>query len=498
MPDALRLDIENLVSTDERFRLQSSNDTLSDSEIVNRLALLATGDYIACISSSDCLDPSALFWIAQAQGQIKNCAVIYSDEDRIARDGTRNSPYFKPQFNYELLLSHNVLGSFTVFNRDLWTRLDGLDTSLASDSLYDLIFRAFEVVGANGFVHVPRILNHVAGLKGRDTADKEIVARHLRRTGRSGDVFRVEEASGYNRVRYTLPELLPLVTIIIPTRDRVDILKICVDSVLQSTTYKNFEIIIIDNGSEESKTFAYFETLPSPKVRVLRDNKPFNFSALNNDAVSVAWGDYVCLMNNDIEILTPGWLEEMMSFAIQPDIGCVGARLWYPDETIQHAGVLIGFHGVAGHMHKFTKRGKTGYADRIILHQSLSAVTAAVMLVKKALYEEVGGFDESLAVAFNDVDFCLKLRNAGYRNIYTPYAEMIHYESASRGAEDSPEKKAREALEIGIIKARYGESLLEDPAYNPNLSLVSEDLSLAFPPRVKGLPEILKAKKSTF
>ncbi len=479
------------IAGDDRFQVEDLPKDATAGAAFNRLAAHGASQFVCAVGARDILDPAALFRIAAALKADPSAQVLYGDEDRVDERDTRSRPLFKPQFNYELMLSYDLTGDVTVFSRDLVTRLNGFDPALGEDAVYDLCLRAAEVCGAGAVHHVPHILNHVYGTAPRPAPDADIVRRHLARTGRAGEVTRHPEVAGYNRVRFALPQPLPLVTLIIPTRDRVELLRMAVDSILAKTTYAAFEIIIVDNGSVEAETLTYFDGLTDSRVRVLRDPRPFNFSALNNGAVAVARGDYVCLVNNDIEILTPDWLEEMMSFATQPDVGCVGARLWYPDGTLQHGGVLVGFHGVAGHMHKFLPRGDSGYGDRAALHQSLSAVTAAVLLVKKSIYEAVGGFDESLAVAFNDVDFCLKVRDAGYRNIYTPFAEMNHHESASRGTEDSPEKKLRERREIDIIKTRYGESLMWDPAYNPNLTLYLEDLSLAFPPRARTVRQML-------
>ncbi len=269
----------------------------------------------------------------------------------------------------------------------------------------------------------------------------------------------------------------------IPTRDRADLLGPCIDSILKRSSYPNFEIIIIDNGSVEPATTQLFTRLPTDRVRVVWDDSPFNFSALNNHGARVAKGEILCLMNNDIEVLTPDWLEEMVSFAHRDEIGCVGARLWYPSGFLQHAGVITGVGGVAGHAHLNLLRGDRGYFNRAVLHQSFSVVTAACLLVRQAVFEQVGGLDESLAVAYNDVDFCLRVREAGYRNVWTPYAEMVHYESATRGYETTPAKRARLEQEMTLLRQRWGEQLFNDPAYSPNLNLKKPDFAYAFPPR---------------
>lgn len=488
LPSGLTALAVEVLDDDPRFTLVEREDAVAH----KALLALCTSPYVAFVRASDILDPAALLWAAYELYQTPAAAVIYADEDRMDDKEDRSDPYFKPQFNYELFLAHNMLGNFTMFRRDLIEAVGGVNAAAGEDFVYDLALKVYEREGGKAFHHIPRVLNHVRGPVARRAPAPAIVSQHLTRLGKAAEVMPSPEVAGYNRVRYALPKRLPKVSIIIPTRDRSELLSFCLGSLLEKTTYTNYEVIIVDNGSVEPETFAYFDSLKgNKKVRVLRDDRPFNFSELNNGGVAIAKGTYVCLMNNDIEMITPDWLEEMLSFAQQPDVGCVGVRLWYPNDTLQHAGVLIGFFDVAGHMHKHIKRGETGYANRAAVHQSLSAVTAAVLLVRKSVYNKVGGLDEGLAVAFNDVDFCLKVRDAGYRNVYTPHAEMYHHESASRGAEDSPEKRAREQREIDTIKSRYGLSMRQCPAFSPNLSLTSEDMSFAFPPRVPTVEDLL-------
>ncbi|MFT4090428.1 MAG: glycosyltransferase [Asticcacaulis sp.] len=456
----------------------------------NQLLAKGHSPFVLCLTPGSIPDATALFWFAYQLHQTPDAIVIYSDHDHCNSKKERANPHFKPDFNYDLFLSHNYIGNSYVIRRDALESLNGFDENMGQDAGYDLLWRLHDSFTSEHIAHVPRLLLHYYGTHTPIEASEQAVRNHLARNKLKGDIFKVEEAPEYKRVRLALPEPQPLVSIIIPTRDRLELLKQAIDSVCTLTTWKNYEIIVIDNGSKEHETLTYMANPPYPQVKVIRDARPFNYSALNNLAAKAASGEYLCLMNNDIEIITPDWLEEMMAFACQKDVGCVGARLWYPDGRIQHAGVLVGFHGLAGHMHKFLKSDEHGYADRAILHQSLSAVTAAVLLVRKSIYHEAGGLDEKLAVAFNDVDLCLKVRNMGYRNVYTPYAQMYHHESASRGAEDTPEKKRREQKEISIMKKRYGQSLLNDPAYNSNLTLIAEDLSFAFPPRVQTISEL--------
>jgi GT2 family glycosyltransferase len=283
-------------------------------------------------------------------------------------------------------------------------------------------------------------------------------------------------------VRYPIPEPEPLVSLVIPTKDKLEYLESCINSILQKTTYPNYEIIIVDNQSADKSTQEYFKRIQKQdrRVSVLSYSHPFNFSAINNHAVYAARGDLIGLLNNDIEVISPDWLTEMASHALRPEIGCVGAKLYYTDETIQHAGVILGIGGVAGHSHKYFQRSAQGYFQRLTVIQNFSAVTAACLLVRKKVYMEVGGFEEdSLKVAFNDIDFCLKVKSVGYRNLWTPYAELYHHESISRGLDESPEKIKRFKSEIAFMKNKWGQILERDKYYNPNLTLTAEDFSLA-------------------
>ena len=457
------------------------------SALANRGIACAAGDYITFLGDADLLPRQALFYIAQAIADQPEAAIIYSDEDKISERGIRYDPWFKCDLNHELLLAQNTIGHSNVYRRDLINELEAFSAGFEGAQEYDLALRALERIDAAQVIHIPRILYHQRTRAGQTAAAivaaRQAVAAHLARTGKGGAVEPAPEAPQYNRVRYPLPSVLPSVSIIIPTRDKADLLGMCLDSLLLKTTYDHCEIIIVDNGSIETATQTLFKRLPADRVRILRDDAPFNYSRLNNRAVSQAQGDVICLMNNDIEILTPDWMEEMLSFACQPDIGCVGARLWFPDGRLQHAGVITGLGGVAGHPNKYFPRGHPGYFGRAVLAQRFSAVTAACLMLRRTVWDQVAGLDETLAVAFNDVDFCLRVQAAGYRNVWTPHAEMNHHESASRGNENTPAQQARYDAEIALMHQRWGEVLMHDPAYNPNLTLQHDDFSLAWPPR---------------
>ncbi len=296
------------------------------------------------------------------------------------------------------------------------------------------------------------------------------------------------------RVRYAIPVPHPRVTLIIPSRNRVELLRTCVETLFARTAYDAFDVIVVDNASDEPEALEYLAALAGrERVRVIRDAGNFNFSRLNNLAARHAGGEILGLLNNDLEFQDPAWLAEMVSHVVRPGVGAVGARLWYPDGRLQHGGVVLGLGGVAGHAHKMCRRGDTGHNRRAVLIQNFSAVTAACLLVRKAVFCEVAGLDEQLAVAYNDVDFCLRVRERGYRNIWTPFAEVVHHESASRGIGLTPEAVARFAGEISFMKERWGEALLSDPAYNPNLTLAFENFQIAWPPRVAPLVALAAA-----
>ncbi|MES2609821.1 MAG: glycosyltransferase [Pseudomonadota bacterium] len=487
--------LEAAAAEDSRIRLAFHAKNQHISAATNTAIGLAKGQYIALLDHDDELTPHALLRAMQAFVMNPQGKVLYSDEDKIDQNGRRFDPYFKPDFNLGLLRSHNYMCHFAVYDANFMRELGGPRVGFEGAQDYDLALRAVDSVDAAAVLHVPQILYHWRTATGSTAsghgnksyafeAGRRALQEHLQRRGLQGEVLEAPEASGMYRVRWGIPANPPLVSIVIPTRNGEKILRQCLDSLVQ-TRYPNYEIIVMDNGSDEAASLQLLaERTASGQIRVLRDDGPFNFSAINNRAVHEATrGEFVLLMNNDIEATHPEWLDEMVGPALEPGVGCVGARLWYPDGRIQHAGVVL-VCGVAGHAHKLLARGQHGYMGRAVLAQDFVAVTAACLLLRKSVYEEVSGLDESLAVAFNDVDFCLRVREAGYRNHWTPYAELIHHESVSRGYEDTPEKQKRFNSEVKILQTRWPALLANDPCYNPNLTIDAEDFSLAWPPRV--------------
>jgi len=465
----------------------------------NSALALASGDYIALLDNDDLLSEHALFWVVDAIVAHPDAALIYSDEDKLEHpSGRRYDPYFKPDWNPDLFLSHNMISHLGVYRTALVRELGGFREGYEGSQDYDLALRCTEKLAPQQIVHIPRVLYHwrshpgSTALAGSEKsyallAGERALNDHFERMQIAGKIELLD--FGMYRARYVVPSPAPLVSLIIPTRNGLQLIKKCVESILAKTIYPHFEIIIVDNNSDDAATLNYFASLAgNPCIRVLRDERPFNYSALNNAAIPQARGEYIGLINNDIEVISPEWLDEMMGLAIQPGVGAVGARLWYPNNTLQHGGVIMGMGGVAGHAHRHLPRGAHGFFGRAQLVQSLSAVTAACLIVKKSIYLEVGSLDETnLTIAFNDVDFCLRVREAGYRNVWTPYAELYHHESATRGYEDTPAKQARFNMELRYMKKRWANLILNDPAYNPNLTLQQNDFSYAWPPRGRAI-----------
>ncbi|TDV61900.1 glycosyltransferase [Pseudomonas sp. LP_7_YM] len=487
--------LKSLQKQDRRFKVVFRKENGHISNASNSALELASGRFIALMDNDDLLPENALYWVARAIHDNPDVGLIYSDEDKIDNSGQRSSPYFKSDWNEFLFRSQNMVCHLGVYKLDLVKQVGGFRPGFEGAQDYDLALRCAEHLQRDQIVHIPRVLYHWrihSGSTALGGSEKPYAAlagvkaldEHLQRKGNIGITELLP--MGMYRVRYMQPTVAPLVSLIIPTRNAYALVKQCIDSIEQLTTYPNYEIILIDNGSDDPVSLEYFAELDQQEnIRVMRDDGPFNYSALNNKAVQLARGELVGLVNNDIEVITPEWLDEMVSIALQPNVGAVGARLWYPDNRLQHGGVVVGVGGVAGHSHKYLPKGDYGYFCRASLIQEFSAVTAACLIIKKSIFEQVNGLDEeNLKIAFNDVDFCLRVQEAGYINVWTPFAELYHHESATRGLEDTPEKKERFSKEVLYIQARWPK-IQEDYTYNPNLTLDHEDFGLAWPPRVK-------------
>lgn len=467
---------------DARVEVKPIGELARSGDAIRDCAQMYPEHWVTVMEPGDALSADAFWWVADEVLKNPGVALVYSDEDCLDAGGGRFGPSFRPDWNPDLLCSRNYTG------KAVWVRaaeLIGVE-SLAGIGLaaqrYNWVVR-LGLARKLPVIHVPRVLYHGAadGCPGQqDLAEcHQILAAWLREQspGISADV--VEEAGGF-RVCHVLPDTPPLVSLLIPTRNGVDILQPCVDAILSRTDYPELEVIILDNQTDCPRTLRYMQSVTrDSRVRVLTWDHPFNYSAINNFGATQARGDIIGLINNDIEPINRDWLREMVSHAMRPEVGCVGAKLYYSNDTIQHAGVILGIGGVAGHSHKYLERDARGYENRLKLVQNLSAVTGACLLLRKAVFDEVGGLEEAnLAVAFNDVDLCLRVREAGYRNVWTPYAEAYHHESVSRGADDTPEKRERADREAVYMRERWGNELDNDPAYNPNLTLIHEDFSL--------------------
>lgn len=472
---------------DSRIKYKKLEKNMGISGNTNVCLDMTTGDYIGLFDHDDLLHPAALHEVMKAICE-QDADFIYTDENTFHNEPKDAfCPHFKPDYAPDTLRSYNYICHFTVFEKKLLDISGNFRSEFDGSQDYDLILRLTE--HARHIVHIPEILYYWRAHTGSVAdsinakpytinAAKHALEEHLKRSGLRGHVEDSTVPSTY-KISFEL-QGAPLISIVIPNKDHVEDLDKCIKSIIKRSTYKNYEIIIVENNSSNVETFQYYKHIEKDeKIKVVYWNGAFNYSAINNYGIKeVALGEYIVLLNNDIEIITPDWIQEMLMFAQRSDVGAVGAMLYYPDDTIQHAGVIIGLGGVAGHSHKNYQRGHMGYMYRLTIAQNVSAVTAACMMIPRRVWDEVNGLDESFAVAFNDVDLCMRIRKAGYLIVWTPYAELYHYESKSRGYEDTLEKKKRFEGEVRRFQERWRKELeAGDPYYNPNLTLDREDFS---------------------
>lgn len=439
----------------------------------NKAISLAKGEFAGLLDHDDELAPHALLEVVRHLNKVQDADVIYSDEDRIIGDGKRCDPFFKPDWSPDLLLSMNYIGHFMAVRRTLLDKAGGFLDGTDGSQDHDLILRISALT--DKIVHVPMVLYHWRFTPGSVSNTEDSRVRAYRAGGKA-----VEEAlksrnlegqvtviaNGRYRVQYSVKGD-PLVSIIIPTRNRKDLLQRCIDSIIRKSSYKNYEIIVVDNGSTDENTLAYLHDIAGlpENCRVLPVNEPFNFSRINNFAVREARGGYLLFLNNDTEVITSDWLEEMLSHTQRPEVGVVGAKLLFPNRTIQHGGIILGIGGVAGHAFYSLPEGNPGYMDFLTVTRNCSAVTAACMMVRKEVFDRVGGFDSDLEIAYNDVDLCLRILEKGYSIVWTPYAVLLHYESASRGY-------SLPAHNIEYFSQKWSHFINRgDPYYNKNLTL---------------------------
>lgn len=473
---------------DTRIKVKDVPENEGIAQNTNAALVIATGDYIGLLDHDDLLTPDALYEVVKAINENDRPQVLYSDEDKVTMDLSEHfQPHMKPDYNKDLLRSNNYITHFFVADRTLVEEVGGEDGEYNGAQDYDLILKCTE--RAKGIAHIPRILYHWRVHKA-STADnpaskmyafdagKRAIEAHLKRQGVKGTVSHTKDL-GFYQVEYPV-QGNPLVSVLIPNKDQKATLKQCLDSIFSKTTYCNYEVIIIENNSQEKETWEYYAELKKrDNVKIVIWESGFNYSAINNFGEKSASGEYLLFLNNDVEVINPHWIEEMLGNCQRKEVGIVGAKLYYPDDTIQHAGTIIGIGGIAGHAFLNMPRSRSGYLHKASLQMDLSAVTAACMMMKRTVFESLGGFEEALTVAFNDVDLCLRCVRAGYLVVYNPKVELYHYESKSRGSEDSEDKVRRFQQEIEFMRTRWIDLLKQgDPYYNKNLTLSKWNYSL--------------------
>ena len=485
LKDFVKRNYEN----DKRINFIDNSEELDISANTNRAIEIATGDYVVFADHDDLLAADALYECVCAINEDREREILYSDEDKVTMDGKEYfQPHFKTDFNIDLLCSMNYICHLFVVKKSLIHQIGMLKSEYNGAQDYDFILRSIEV--AKNIYHIPKILYHWRAHKDSTAenpesklyafeAGRRAIEAHYKRVGIPA-IVESGEYLGLYRTKYQW-KYNPLISIIIPNKDHIEDLDKCINSIEKKSSYRNYEFIIVENNSINESTFQYYEELEerNDKVKVVKWAGDFNFSAINNYGVKFANGEYLLFLNNDTEMINIDCISELLGYCMRKDVGIVGARLYYEDDSIQHAGVIVGFGGIAGHAFLGLPRSANGYFSRIICAQDLSAVTAACMMVKRSVFDEVMGLDESLKVAFNDIDFCMKVRSANYLVVYNPYAELYHYESKSRGLEDTEEKIKRFNSEIDRFAAKWPEILMKgDPYYNPNLSMKRCDFSV--------------------
>jgi GT2 family glycosyltransferase/SAM-dependent methyltransferase len=482
--------LEEYESRDSRVKITFREQNGHIAAASNSALELATGEFVAFLDHDDELSEHALYMVAEELNAHPDASLIYSDEDKINETGARYGPHFKSDWNPDLFYSYNLITHLGVYRRSILEKIGRFRDGFPGSQDYDLALRVLEQIPGNQVRHIPHILYHWRAIPGSVALDahekeyaheaaRDAIRSHLERQGVQAQV--TAGAIHSHRIIYPVPAPAPLVSIVIGTRDRVDLLRQAVKGVLEHTFYPAIELVIVDNQSTEAATRDFLQKIQKDaRVQVVRYDAPFNFAAINNLGVQVSSGEILCLLNNDITVISPDWLKEMVSHAVRPEIGAVGAKLYYADDRIQHAGVILGIGGVAGHAHRHFPGESVGYAARAQVIQNYAAVTGACMVLRRGVFEEVNGLDEvNLPIAYNDIDLCLKIRERGYRILWTPYAELYHLESATRGSDQTPENLPRFYQERDYMQRKWGHLFKSDPYYNPNLTLEAEDFSLA-------------------
>lgn len=463
---------------------------------VNAALGLASGEFVALVGHGDLLPEHALYEAAAELAAHPDADLVYTDEDGFGPEG-RSEPRFKPMWSPEVLVAYDAIGGLAVYRREFLERLGRLRPELADAPEWDLALRATAATTPDRIRHIPAVLYH------RRRAIELPVAPETQRRCRAAGLRAVRDhldaegatearvepaplAPGCNRVVHPLPSPAPLVSIIIPTRDRAALLEVACAGLLHATDWSHLELLLVDNGSVEPAALALLSRLEreDARVRVLRSPGPFNYSRLNNEAAREARGEVLVLLNNDVEIVEPGWLDSLVRHALRRDVGIVGAKLLYPDGRVQHGGMVVGPAGAVQHAYRFAAETAPGYLGQLALARALSCVTGACVALRREVYEEVGGLDEALTVTFNDVDLCLRIADFGYRVVWTPDAVLLHVESATRGADGAnPVRRAQADAEWALMRRRWGRLLDEDPYHNPNVLLHEEPVAVPSSPR---------------
>jgi len=486
--------VENYSKKDPRIKVLNLDKNLGIAGNTNAAIKIAEGDFIAFLDHDDLLAPFALSAVINALHQYPNTDVFYSDEDKLNEDGIfRYGPFFKPAYSPDFLRAVNYICHLLVVRKSLGDQIGWLRDSFEGAQDFDLTLRAIEK--ARYVTHIPLILYHWRAMKGSTalsldsksyatTSGIKAIQEHIGKLGIEGKVIQGPFPTSYQIV-YNKFKKEPLISIIIPNHNHPEDLTKCIDSIINYSTYKNIEVLIIENNSTDENIFNIYKKLETyGNIKILEYHHPFNFSKINNFAVHSAKGEVLLFLNNDTEVITKNWLDQMVAFAIRPDIGVVGAKLFYPDDTIQHGGVIIGMGGIAGHAYKGKSKIESEGILRLIVPQNYSAITGACMMMKKSIFIEIDGFDPAFQLAFGDIDLCLRIQEKGYRNVWIPYAELYHFESKTRGYENTPEKIERFTFEKMVFRKKWHDKLEEgDPYYNPNLTLNSEDCSIDPSPR---------------
>jgi O-antigen biosynthesis protein len=502
---AVRGMLESAAKTDSRIKVTYRDTNGHIAANSNSALRLASGDYVGVLDHDDELAEQALFWFADEIHKHPDAEIIYCDEDKLDGEGLRSAPLFKPDWNPALITAQNYVCHLTVYRRSLLERAGGFRAGFEGSQDHDLLLRCADLLEPGQIRHIPRILYHWRSHAGSTASETGLEAKpyawdagaraireHLERRGIAATVR--PTAGQFYQVDYTCPSPAPKVTVIIPTALKLEFVERCVTSVLRRTTYPNVEFIVTTDRRhlQAAAQKSFVEKIKAdPRVRLLvYDELPFNYSRTNNRAVRHSDAPIICFLNDDVEVITRDWLEKLVARVLQHGVGAVGAMLYYPTDMIQHAGVILGMGGVAGHPFLNLPRGSKGYYGRAILEQDLSCVTAACMVARREAFDGVGGFDENLAIAFNDVELCIRLRQKGWRIIWTPAVEMYHHESTSVGKHNAPHRHSLFQQEVKLMRERWGDLLDADPFFNPNLSLASLHYTLAFPPRRSKLPHV--------